>query len=166
MKTPAPKISLRRLATVAVGLGIFLTMSLHAAFVYETPGEFFTAGDFNGDGIADALVLDKATGNARVGYSDGNGNLTWSAPLVTGVDNVSGCAAGHFKQTTRDTLVVTATKLNRVPIYDLSNTNTSVSLGSSTQSGIGPHSLASLASPLDRKSTRLNSSHLGISYAV
>ena len=147
MKTPAPKISLRRLAAVAVGLGIFLTMNLHAAFVYETPGEFFTAGDFNGDGIADAFVLDKATGNARVGYSDGNGHLTWSAPLVTGVDNVSGCAAGHFKQTTRDTLVVTATKLNRVQIYDLSNTNASVSLGSFTQSGIGPHSLASLASP-------------------
>src|ERR1019366_2038201 len=124
-----------------------LTMNLRAAFVYETPSKFITAGDFNGDGIADALVLDKATGNARVGYSDANGHLTWSAPLVTGVDNVSGCAAGHFKLTTRDVLVVTAANLNRVQLYDLSNTNASVSLGSSTQSGLGPHSLASLASP-------------------
>ncbi len=37
--------------------------------------------------------------------------------------------------------------LNRVQLYDLSNTNAAVSLGSSTQSGIGPHALASLASP-------------------
>ena len=119
----------------------------HAEFVYETPSEFFTSGDFNGDGVADALVLDKLSGNARVGYSDGLGNLTWSAPLVTGVDNISGCAVGHFKQTARDTLVVTATSLNRVQICDLSNTNAALSLGTSTQSGIGPHSLASLASP-------------------
>jgi hypothetical protein len=118
-----------------------------AAFVYESPSEFFTSGDFNGDGLADVIVVDKLTGNARVGYSDGLGNLAWSPPLLTGVDNVSGCAVGHFKQTAYDTLVVTATSLNRVQLYDLSHTNAAASLGASTQSGIGPHSLAALASP-------------------
>jgi hypothetical protein len=118
-----------------------------AAFVYETPGEFLTAADFNGDGIADVLVLDKLTGNARVGYADSNGALTWSSPLVTGVENVSGCAAGHFKLTTHDILAVTAASLNRVQLYDLLNTNSASSLGSSTAMGLGPHSLASLAAP-------------------
>ena len=132
------------LATAVLTLASF---TAPAAFVYETPSEFFTSADFNGDGVADVLVLDKLTGNARVGYADGLGHLTWSAPLVTGVQTVSGCAAGHFKLTTRDVLVVTATNLNRVQLYDLSNSNSSVSLGSSTQSGLGPHSLAALSSP-------------------
>ena len=53
--------------------------------------EFLTAsGDFNGDGVIDVLVLDKITGNARVGYGDASGNLTWSAPLVTGVGEAGG----------------------------------------------------------------------------
>lgn len=145
MKTPAAQLNRRAPALVALGIGAVL--NLHAAFVYETAGEFFTAADFNGDGIPDALVLDKATGNARVGYGDGSGNLTWSAPLVTGVNNVSGCATGHFRETAQDVLVVTAAALNRVQLYDLSATNTIVPLGSTTQSGIGPQALASLASP-------------------
>ena len=135
------------LILAALPLGELFAGRLHAAFVYETPGEFFTSADFNGDGTADVLVLDKLTGNARVGYADGLGNLTWSAPLVTGVENVSGCAAGHFKLTTRDTLAVTAANLNRVQLYDLLNTNSAISLGTSTAMGLGPHSLASLVSP-------------------
>ena len=46
-----------------------------AGFVYETPAEFLTSADFNGDGIADVLVLDRATGNARVGYQSPGGTL-------------------------------------------------------------------------------------------
>jgi hypothetical protein len=57
-------------------LALFLTaVAANAGFVYETPTEFLTSGDFNGDGIPDVLVLDKATGNARVGYQDGSSNL-------------------------------------------------------------------------------------------
>src|SRR6185295_8915918 len=65
-----------------------------SAFVYESENEFLTAGDFNGDGIVDALVLDKLTGNARVGYQNPAGTLVWSASLPTGPDNVTGCAVG------------------------------------------------------------------------
>jgi hypothetical protein len=67
--------------------------------------------------------------------------------MVTGVENASGCAAGHFRLTTRDVLAVTTTNLNRVNLLDLLNTNSATVLGSSTASGLGPHSLASLASP-------------------
>ena len=42
---------------------LLLAAPAHAAFVYETSPEFITSGDFNGDGRADALVLDKLTGN-------------------------------------------------------------------------------------------------------
>ena len=62
-------------------------LSAHAAFVYETPAEFITSGDFDGDGRADALVLDKLTGNVRVGYQNANGALVWSAPRATGAES-------------------------------------------------------------------------------
>jgi len=73
-------------ALAALLLGVVFASPVHAAFVYESAAEFFTSADFNGDGIPDVLLLDKLTGNARVGYADGNGNLTWSSPLVTGVE--------------------------------------------------------------------------------
>jgi len=118
--------------------------SANAAFVYESPNEFFTSADFNGDGIADVLVLDKLTGNARVGFADGSGNLTWSSPLVTGVESAIGCAAGHFRFTTRDVLAVTTESLNRINILDLSTTNSATLFDSTGAGGLGPHTLASL----------------------
>jgi hypothetical protein len=87
-----------------------------AAFVYESAAEFLTSGDFNADGIPDVLVLvlDKPTGNARVGYQNPAGALTWSAPLATGAENVSGCGLEHFIQSDRDSLALTSRDLNRV----------------------------------------------------
>src|SRR5215469_16466066 len=102
------------LFAAALVLGSVGAPGVLAAFIYETPNEFFTTADFNGDSVPDVLVLDKLTGNARIGYAATNGTLTWSAPMVTGVENASGCAAGHFRLTTRDVLAVTTTNLNRV----------------------------------------------------
>src|SRR5262245_36029203 len=108
---------MKTLLTIALGLAVF---GLRAEFVYESPAEFFTSGDFNGDGLADALVLDKATGNARVAQDNGAGVLTWSGPFATGVENVTGCAVGRFLVTTRDALAVTAAEFNRIRLVDLS----------------------------------------------
>ncbi|GEM_PF-2115369 len=135
------------LAALPFLFALLSPLSSPAAFVYETSAEFFTTGDFNGDGIADVLVLDKITGNARVGYQDTNGVFTWSAPLLTGVENVTGCAAGKFLQNTMDALAVTALDFNRVNLIDLSNTNSAGTPVVITPTGIGPHSLVTLAAP-------------------
>ncbi|EEF62967.1 hypothetical protein Cflav_PD5602 [Pedosphaera parvula Ellin514] len=119
-----------------------------AGVVYETPTEFLASGDFNADGNIDVLVLDKATGNARVGYQDTNGILYWSAPLVTGLENATGCAIGRFLQTNRDAVAVTSPDLNRIKLVDLSNTNVAGSPVVITTSGLGPHSLVGLKKPL------------------
>ena len=66
------------------------------AFVYDTGSELLTSADFNNDSISDVLVVDKLTGNLRVGLLDGSGNLSWSAPLVSGVENATACAIGQF----------------------------------------------------------------------
>ena len=92
-----------------------------ASFVYETPTEFISNGDFNGDGRLDALVLDKSTGNARVGFQDANGALTWAAPMPSGVEQAGALAVGRFAQTNRDAIAVTSVAWNRLNILDLSN---------------------------------------------
>ncbi len=119
-----------------------------AAFVYESPSEFLSAGDFNGDGILDVLVLDKITGNARVGYADNTGALTWSQPLVTGVENTTGCAVGRFLQTTRDAIAVTAPGLNRINLVDLSIPSAAGPPVVVTPVGLGPYTVVALTNPL------------------
>ncbi len=145
-----------RLACVALAAVGWLAMNGLAGTVYETPTEFFTSGDFNGDGIRDVLVLDKSTGNARVGYQDGLGNLSWSQPLVTGVENATGCATGALLVGNLDAVAVTAAELNRVNLVDLSNTNSAGSPVVVTPPGIGPHSLAALTAPMGTPPSPLN----------
>ncbi len=116
-----------------------------AAFVYETPAEFLTSGDFNGDGVSDALVLDKATGNARVGYDNGAGQLNWVGPFATGAENVTGCAVGRFLTTAREAIAVTGPELNRVLLVDVLSPGavpTNV-----YPAGVGPRGLAALRAP-------------------
>ena len=148
MKYPPAISVLRCLAAAAALVGLGLAGDLHAAFVYESPTEFFSAGDFNGDGIADVLVLDKLTGNARVGYSDGAGNLYWSAPLVTGVENATGLGVHHFLSAINDSVAVTAPEFNRINLVDLSQTNAAGTPKTFAPTGVGPHALAGLTSPL------------------
>ena len=80
---------------------LFVTLALAFAArggtVYETQREFLASGDFNGEGIADVLVVDKVTGNARVGYANSAGALNWSSALPTGVDGYARRAVANFR---------------------------------------------------------------------
>jgi hypothetical protein len=124
-----------------------------AGFVYETPTEFLTSGDFNGDGILDVLVLDRATGNARVGYQNSSSNLVWSAPLPTGVPSPAALAVGHFRDTNQDAIAITAEELNRVYLLRLSNPSNAPSPAALTPHGLGPNFLAGLATPFGNVSS-------------
>ncbi len=108
-----------------------------ASFVYETDTEFISSGDFNGDGLLDVLVLDKATGNARVGCQNNLGAINWSATLATGVAQVTGGTAGRFLNGARDALAITASVLNRVYLFDLSNSNSAAPPVVVTPGGLG-----------------------------
>src|SRR4051812_47819824 len=113
MKTPKP---LTLLCSLVLGA---LCISARAAVVYETPREFITSGDFDGDGRNDALVLDKLTGNARVGYQSPAGALIWSAPFVSGIENVTGVGIGRFVSTDHDAIAATAPDFNRISLLDV-----------------------------------------------
>jgi len=105
----------------AFGFALLLALPSHAALVYETASEFLSSGDFNGDGRPDVLVLDKLTGNARVGYQDINGALTWSLPFVTGADPAGAVAVGRFTLTNREAIAVTSPQLNRIQVVKLAS---------------------------------------------
>jgi len=128
-------------------LALSLPAAARAGFVYETPGEFLTSGDFNGDGIPDVLVLDKATGNARVGYQDGNSNLVWSAPLPTGVHSPAALTVGHFRDTNQDAIAITSVELNRVHLLRLADPTNAPDPAILTPVSQGPDFLVGLAAP-------------------
>lgn len=135
-----------RLAGVAVLCSVAAAQSA-APFVYDTGSELLTSGDFNGDGRQDVLVVDKSTGNSRIGYLDVNNVLTWSAPLASGVENLSGAAVGRYYANNLDSLAATAPGLNRVNLVDLSNSNSAPTAVSVIPQGIGPHTLVTLPNP-------------------
>ena len=90
-------------------------------FVHESATEFFAAADVNGDGFDDVVVLDKATGNVRVGYQNAGGALTWSAARPSGVAQAASLAVGRFLETNRQAIAVTSLDLNRIHLLDLAN---------------------------------------------
>jgi len=105
------------LVGLLMGSGNF---SARAAFVYETPSELVTSGDFDGDGRADALVLDKVTATSALVTK-----LQWRARLVRAARHGSGWCQrpgrGRFGETNRDAIAVTAVDLNQIRILKLSN---------------------------------------------
>lgn len=145
---PAKRPRLRTLALWVVGCGLWVVgcgSSASASFVYETETEFLASGRFNADGIPDVLVLDKHTGNARVGFQNADGALMWSAPRATGVENASGCAVGRFLDEQLDSAAVTAPIFNRLHYMRLSGAGESPV--SDISPGIGPRTLVALARP-------------------
>ena len=84
--------------------------------VQETDREFSAAGDFNGDGFSDLLVLDKTSGVYRIGYGSASGALTIAEGRASGLGTVSGCAVGKLNGTARDSFAATTPTANRAQI--------------------------------------------------
>ncbi len=84
--------------------------------VQETAREFSAAGDFNGDGFLDVLVLDKTSGVYRIGYSSATGTLTFAEGRPSGLGTVTGCAVGKLNGTAGDSFAATTPTANRAHI--------------------------------------------------
>src|ERR1035438_679469 len=101
--------SFRPLLTLIFFGGLVFENKLRAAraFVNDTGSELLTSADFNNDGVSDVLVVDKLTGNLRVGLLDGSGNVSWSAPLVSSVENATAIAIGNFLSPGQNAVAIT-----------------------------------------------------------
>jgi len=91
------------------------------AFVSENAWEMQSDGDFNGDGRRDLLIVDKATGNYRIGYRQAGGDFTWASARASGIAPVTGLGIGKLNSLTFDSLALTGPEANRVNVLDANN---------------------------------------------
>lgn len=101
-------------------LGSFVGPAAHAA-VSETPEEFHGSADINGDGVVDLIIVDKPSGIYRLAFGQANGTNLWIEGRPSGIENVTGFAAGRVLSTARDGLAFTAPGANRVNLVDASS---------------------------------------------
>ncbi|MBL9132558.1 MAG: hypothetical protein JNG86_15240, partial [Verrucomicrobiaceae bacterium] len=84
------------------------------AFVHETAKELTSTADFNGDGIADAVIVDKSSGLYRIGYGTAaDGPLDWAAARPLGLSQVAAVAVGTLGGSTAS-LIAGSSASNRV----------------------------------------------------
>lgn len=120
------------------------SLPLARAFVYENAFELQADGDFNGDGRADLVILDKATGNYRIGYQLTPGNYTWVSTRASGVAEATGLGIGRLSSLSYDSLAVVSPTANRLTIVDANSTSTPGLPISAFLPSVGPQSVGVL----------------------
>src|ERR1700757_381835 len=91
-------------------------------FVYENAYELQSDGDFDGNGLRDLIIVDKATGNYRIGYQLSPGNCTWVSARASGIANATGLGIGKIDSLSFDSIALTGPDANRVNLMDATNT--------------------------------------------
>ena len=82
-------IQSRGLALALAGLLLSSTSILLAQpWSIGTSTEWFVTGDFNGDGLSDIVVVDRATGQYRVGWQKAPDNVGWSPAQPSGIGDI------------------------------------------------------------------------------
>lgn len=97
---------------------------LPPSFVYETPHEFFSSGDFDGDGRLDLIIVDKESGKLRVGYQSAGGVFSWVDCRPSGLKTLSGFSVGKLQVADKDAMVFAcpdATQLSMVEAASLTD---------------------------------------------
>ncbi|MBP7829618.1 MAG: hypothetical protein KA248_06845 [Kiritimatiellae bacterium] len=138
-----PKIHRRTGLVLALAL-LLAALPAEGALVYQTPSEFMTVGDFDGNGLQDVAVVDRASGAYRLAYQAPAGVLTWAAARAAGLDDVTGVTVGRLLSTARDALAFTAPALNRVHIMDDAEPGSSGSPLPVNPAGVAPTDVLAL----------------------
>jgi hypothetical protein len=127
-------------------LALLALAALHAPFaraVTETAVEFHAAADFNGDGLADVVVVDRASGMVRVGLAREVAGHDWQLPVFSGIEQPTGVAVGRLTAGDRSALAVTGPQANRVQILEWTADAVMRPL-TVTVGGVGPNGVAAL----------------------
>jgi len=129
-----------------LGWSLAAVMSCSAAwgFVWETEREFYSTGDFDGDGRQDVIVVDRASGKYRLGYGQADGTFRWVDNRVTGVKDVTGIAIGKLFDARRDALAVTAADGNKIAVAEAPNPGQTTQAKPVEFESLGPSALLAL----------------------
>jgi formylglycine-generating enzyme required for sulfatase activity len=135
----------------ALVLGLFFALNNATAsevphpFIYETPNEFFGTGDFDGDGRADVIIMDKETGKFRIGYQLTNGVVSWGDCRPTGEKGITGFSIGKLFDAKHDAVAVSVPEANRLVLVEASNpTETARPRPIGFDAGLGPNSIVAI----------------------
>jgi len=116
-----------------------------APLIYESPSEFFGSGDFDGDGRADLVIVDKESGKYRLGYQTEPGTFSWVDCRPSGLKSITGFSIGGFFATNLDALAFTSPGANQMTFVEAASSTASgkplavpftVALGPSTLVGV------------------------------
>lgn len=85
-----------------------------------TAQELSSPGDFNADGRLDVALVDRASGEVRIGLQQANGSWNWSSSS-SGVDGASLLAVGPFFGGSAHVVAVASTAWNRIQLWSPGN---------------------------------------------
>jgi hypothetical protein len=117
------------------------------AFIRETPTEFQVLADLDASAGPDAVVVDKATGNFRIGYGDVANGWIWSGVRASGIPSVTGLGLGSILDPARMALAFTSPEANRVHVMDVTDRTSAVPPMAVYPGGIGPNWVVALDVP-------------------
>ncbi len=121
------------------------TADTSSPFIYETPQEFFGSGDFDGDGRADVVIVDKETGKFRLGYQLTAGQLSWMDCRPSNLKGVSGFSIGKLFGSKPEALAFTAPDANQITLADASSpTAPSQPVAVPFTAALGPNSVVAV----------------------
>ena len=113
-----------KIYSIAAALVLFGRLAFcqdHPPFIYETAAEFLATADFDGNGRADVVIVDKNSGKFRLGYQDSAGKLTWVDNRVSGIKGISGFTIGKLLTNTFDALAFTSPDAGQITLINASS---------------------------------------------
>ena len=102
-------------------LTLMLGLASARGFVYETAWELQGSGDFDGNGLLDLIIVDKATGDYRIGYQQTPGVYIWVSARASGIANATGLGLGKLHSLSFDSIALTGPDANRINLLQATN---------------------------------------------
>jgi hypothetical protein len=140
------------LLTILASVNLLSTAhAVNTGITYENDAELQATGDFDGNGLTDMIIADKASGAYRIAYQTAPDTYEWTDSRASGMENLTGLSVGYLLATNSDALAFASIEANRVFVIDATNRSAA---GSTTEinydmlgAGLGPQSVLAIDIP-------------------